>query len=145
MNGRYLLDTNIVIALFANEQNVINNIRISQEVFIPSIVIGELYFGAYRSSRADANIKRIEEFASYARVLNCDAKTAKEYGHIKDGLRQAGHPIPENDIDEPRDRILMFFASVNSFFEVINLVVENWIIHRKQTPIFTVLQIIEPN
>lgn len=98
MNGRFLLDTNIVIALFANETSVIANIRVAQAVFIPSIVIGELYFGAYRSSKIEANLKRVSELASYSLVLNCDADTAQQYGRIKDLLRQAGHPIPENDI-----------------------------------------------
>jgi predicted nucleic acid-binding protein len=50
MNGRYLLDTNIVIALFANDAAVIDHLRLAQAIFIPSIVVGELYFGAYRST-----------------------------------------------------------------------------------------------
>lgn len=46
MIGRYLLDTNIAIALFANKLEVIDSLSKAEEVFIPSIVIGELYFGA---------------------------------------------------------------------------------------------------
>jgi len=42
MNGSYLLDTNIVIALFEKDQHVINSIKDAQSIFIPSIVIGEL-------------------------------------------------------------------------------------------------------
>ena len=42
MSGRYLLDTNIVIALFANEFSVIKAVRDAAAVYIPSIVIGEL-------------------------------------------------------------------------------------------------------
>jgi predicted nucleic acid-binding protein len=32
MNGRYVLDTNIVIALFANDKNVISSIENSENV-----------------------------------------------------------------------------------------------------------------
>jgi len=46
MSGKYLLDTNIVIALFADEVSVKNALAQAEEVFIPSIVFGELYYGA---------------------------------------------------------------------------------------------------
>ena len=98
MNGRYLLDTNIVIALFANDENIVEQIRGAGEVFIPSIVIGELYYGAQRSGRIEANMERVDEFASESVVLPCDVETARRYGEIKDELRKKGRPIPENDI-----------------------------------------------
>lgn len=46
MSGRYLLDTNIVIALFADEAVVTERLGEAAEVFIPSVVLGELYYGA---------------------------------------------------------------------------------------------------
>ncbi|MCU0526885.1 MAG: PIN domain-containing protein [Elainella sp. Prado103] len=51
MSGRFLLDTNIVIALFADEAIVKENLAQAGEVFIPSIVIGELCYGARKSMR----------------------------------------------------------------------------------------------
>lgn len=70
----------------------------SSEVFTPAIVLGELHYGAHKSSRAKENISRIDEFASQSAVLFCDVATAQWYGLIKDGLRRKGRPIPENDI-----------------------------------------------
>jgi len=98
MGGRYLLDTNIIIALFANEEAVRESLAQAGEVFIPSTVVGELYFGALKSERASANLLRIEEFAASSVVLTCDAETARHYGEIKNALRSKGHPLPENDI-----------------------------------------------
>ena len=51
MSGNCLLDTNIVIALFAGEQSVLDHLKDANEVYIPSIVIGVLYFGAHKSSQ----------------------------------------------------------------------------------------------
>jgi len=48
--GRHLLDTNIVIALFARDSAVQLRLAEASEVFVPSIVIGELYYGALKSS-----------------------------------------------------------------------------------------------
>jgi len=98
MNGKFLLDTSIIIALFANEPEVRNRISGSEEVFISSVSLGELYFGAYRSSKAQENIDRIDDFALSTTVLNCSTETAKRYGEIKNRLKDKGKPIPENDI-----------------------------------------------
>jgi tRNA(fMet)-specific endonuclease VapC len=98
MNGRFLLDTNIVIALFAGEISVTDRLLEAQEVFVPSIVLGELYYGARKSRRVQENLARIEEFATRSVVLGCDAETARQYGDVKGSLREKGRPIPENDI-----------------------------------------------
>jgi tRNA(fMet)-specific endonuclease VapC len=98
MSGRYLLDTNIVIALFASDEAVVEQIKAATEVFLPSVVFGELYYGARRSGRIEANIERVDEFATGSVVLSCDVGTAQRYGEIKDELRKKGRPIPENDI-----------------------------------------------
>ena len=98
MNGKYLLDTNIVIALFADDTAVKDNLAKADEVFVPSIAIGELCFGARKSGRVKENLERIDEFVANSVVLGCDADTARRYGEIKNALRIKGHPIPENDI-----------------------------------------------
>ncbi|BAY17759.1 PilT protein domain protein [Anabaenopsis circularis NIES-21] len=98
MNGRYLLDTNIIIALFADEAVIKNNLAQADEVFIPSIVIGELSYGARKSGRSPQNLARVDEFVANNTVLGCDVETARQYGEIKNKLRLKGHPLPENDI-----------------------------------------------
>ena len=98
MSGKYLLDTNIVIALFADETSVKDNLAKAEEVFIPSIAIGELCYGARKSARAGENLARIDDFAASNVVLGCDTETARYYGEIKNALRLKGRPVPENDI-----------------------------------------------
>ena len=98
MTGRFLLDTNIVIALFAGEVAVREQLGQAAEVFVPSIVIGELCFGAQKSGRPQDNLARIDEFAARSVVLGCDTDTARRYGQVKHLLRLQGRPIPENDI-----------------------------------------------
>ncbi len=98
MAGRFLLDTNIVIALFAQEAGVLRQLAQAQEVFLPSIVLGELYYGARKSAQAAANVRRVDELAGRSSVLACDGETARHYGMMKDLLRAKGRPLPENDI-----------------------------------------------
>ena len=98
MNGKYLLDTNIVIALFAEDHSVLKHISRAREIFIPYTVVGELFFGAFKSTRPKENSKRIENFASVNTILVCDIGTSREYGRIKNLLLKKGRPIPENDV-----------------------------------------------
>lgn len=59
MNGKYLLDTNIVIALFDGDSHIIKKINQSEEVYIPVFVLGELFYGAYKSTKQIQNLKQI--------------------------------------------------------------------------------------
>ncbi len=98
MSGSYLLDTNIIIALFAGESLIKNNFGQAKEIFIPSIAIGELFYGARKSRRIQANLARVDELITNSAVLGCDAETARKYGEVKNKLKLKGRPLPENDI-----------------------------------------------
>lgn len=43
-SGRFLLDTNIVIALFEGDEAVVANLDLASEVFVPAIALGESFF-----------------------------------------------------------------------------------------------------
>lgn len=99
MSGNsYLLDTNIIIAALGGEKDVIDNIHAAKRIFIPSIVVGELYFGAFKSAKQDQNIYRIKQLIGESVILACDEASAFFYGQIKNELKAKGSPIPENDI-----------------------------------------------
>lgn len=97
---RYLLDTNVVIAILEEESAALAAIEATgtEPLLVPATVLGELYFGARKSARIDENTRRIESFTSEADVLPSDSDTARLYGEIKDALRRKGRPIPDNDI-----------------------------------------------
>jgi len=70
----------------------------ANEIFLPYIVIGELYYGSLKSKLKKRNIQRIEEFIQSAPVIIPNIDTARVYGHIKHRLSKKGKPIPENDV-----------------------------------------------
>ena len=99
MSGRhFLLDTNILIALFNEDQSIIEHLSKGSDTFLSSVVLGELYFGAEKSKQRKSNFEKIDRLASLLPVLACDQDTAKHYGKIKNLLKLKGTPIPENDI-----------------------------------------------
>ncbi|HEY3325032.1 MAG TPA: type II toxin-antitoxin system VapC family toxin [Planctomycetota bacterium] len=98
MAGDILLDTNIVIAAWANDAIVLEKLRTYENVVVSVTVLGELYYGARGSANADKNISRIEQHVKSWTVLDCDLDIARNYGEIKQELRRKATPIPDNDI-----------------------------------------------
>ena len=98
MSGSVLLDTNILIGILAKDEAILSRLVETEAVFLPSIALGELYFGAFKSVHPDDNAQRIDRLAASTAILYCDGTTALHYGRIKTGLRAKGRPIPENDI-----------------------------------------------
>ena len=98
MRGRVLLDTNIVIALFSGDRAVTERLHAVPAVFVPSIVLGELYYGARKSAKFKTNSAKIDDFRSRNVILPADEETARHYGRLKDHLRSKGKPLPESDI-----------------------------------------------
>jgi len=129
VSGRFLLDTNTVIALFGGKPSVKEWMAEASEVFVSSTVLGELYYGAFKSGSSEGNIRRIDDFAGSCAVLYCDRNTAKEYGLIKSRLLNKGTPIPENDIwiaAIARQHGLVLVTSDKHFEEVEELKLEKW-------------------
>jgi tRNA(fMet)-specific endonuclease VapC len=129
VSGRVLLDTNIVIAILANDSAVHQRLAQATDVFVPSIVLGELYYGARKSSRVESNIETVDQFAAANRVLVCDSTTAQQYGQVKNLLREKGRPIPENDIwiaATAKQHDLTLVSRDAHFDEVDGLSLESW-------------------
>ncbi len=97
MDGKFLLDTNIVIAFLTGDETL-QGPSPASELYISTIAMGELYYGALNSTKVDENIQRLEEFFRDAVSVPCDGGTARMYGEIKLSLRKKGRPIPDNDI-----------------------------------------------
>jgi tRNA(fMet)-specific endonuclease VapC len=98
MTGRVLLDTNAVIALLAGDKALRPEIVGAEAVFVSTTVLGELYYGAAKSTRVEANLAAIDKFAQTCAVLLCTTSTARIYGQIKAVLKTKGTLIPENDL-----------------------------------------------
>lgn len=96
--GSFVLDTNILIALLAEEAAVVRGVQDAEAVYVPAIALGELHYGARKSARARDNVLRVSALAAASAVLSCDAATAASYGELKAALRAKGTPIPENDL-----------------------------------------------
>ena len=93
-----IVDTNAVSAFFEEVSAVCMAIGETDVLAVPSIVLGEYRFGISGSrlrSELEAKIGRLERLGQ---VLCVDAETARHYAAIRRELKDAGTPIPENDL-----------------------------------------------
>jgi tRNA(fMet)-specific endonuclease VapC len=98
MPGELLLDTNIVIGLFADDEIICRRLVEAPNAMLSSIAVGELCYGARKSRQVEENLAKIGQLVAGMVVLACDLETAFVYSLIKNELRAKGHPLPENDI-----------------------------------------------
>lgn len=129
MNGDFLLDTNIVIRLLAHDEAVEGRFDANPRILLPIFVLGELYYGALKSSLVEDNCRRIDEFLGRVEILYANLGTAYEFGRIKTELERRGRMIPQNDIwisASARQHDLTLVSSAQHFAEVDNLRWERW-------------------
>ena len=97
---KVLLDTNAYSALLRGDQKVFDVLAKAGRIYISSVVLGELFAGFRGGSRFVENKRRLEQFMERPQVelLVVGFETADIYGVVKQRLKQAGKPIPLNDI-----------------------------------------------
>jgi len=97
---RVLLDTNAYTALLAGEEAVLDALAGADQVLMSVIVLGELHAGFKGGRQERENLRVLEDFLRQpaARILDVTRATAEVFGVVKHKLRQAGTPIPINDV-----------------------------------------------
>jgi tRNA(fMet)-specific endonuclease VapC len=88
-----LLDSSVIIAHFRRKLDLFQLVQQGEPLFMPLVVLGELYKGAQKSAT-----RLIDGFLKVVAVLNPDEETAACYGRLAAYLERQGKKIPENDL-----------------------------------------------
>ncbi len=128
---RFLLDTNVIIDILNRAQNkafaTMRKYR-SEEIVTSSIVMHELFYGAYKSERQEKNLVLLE--ALQFNVLHFDSEDAREAGKVRSQLGAEGLPIGPYDVliagQALRHRLILVTANLREFRRVKGLACENW-------------------
>lgn len=128
---RYLLDTNAVISLLNDPGGLVaQRVRtlLPADFGLPSIVMHELYFGAYKSRRRERNLAIVDNLRF--EVVPFDQEDARHAGNIRAELATQGAPIGGYDVliaGQARARTLTLVTrNVREFQRVAGLRIENW-------------------
>lgn len=130
----YLIDTDIIIYWLKNKFQSISEKFIEIEdhrIFISSITVAELYYGAYNSSKMEENCELVKELMSEINVVDFDSKAGEHFGKIKANLKSRGEIINDSDLFIASIGVSNEYTLVtnneNHFGRIEGLKIENWI------------------
>lgn len=93
-----ILDTNALSAFAEGDTKLRKLLEPASELYLPSIVLGEYVFGIRQSKYREMYESWLHASLNLFRPLGVGRKTALAYADIRQALKTAGKPIPENDI-----------------------------------------------
>jgi tRNA(fMet)-specific endonuclease VapC len=129
----YLLDTNAWIQ-FLNIPNAPVTQRLAlfqpNDVRLCTVVMAELYYGAWKSSRQEINLARLQGLWSQFEIVNFDHRSASVYGRIRANLESQGTPIGGNDLliaaIALAHNLILVTHNTREFRRVDGLAIEDW-------------------
>lgn len=130
---KYLLDTNIVIYTIKNRpQKVRDTFKLHEgQMCISSVTLGELVYGAERSSQPERNLQDIEGMIARLEVMPFDNTAAIHFGQLRAELYRTGKPIGPYDMmiaGHARSLGLILVSNnTKEFIRVPGLRLENWV------------------
>ena len=95
----YLLDTNVCSAHMRRPAGLAHRfIQHSGRLYVPSIVLAELYAGAYCHPSPAKFLGPIADLLKDLTVIDVDRDCPEKYGIIKGELAKKGHRLPFADL-----------------------------------------------
>jgi tRNA(fMet)-specific endonuclease VapC len=97
---KIILDTNAYARLLAGENDVLEYVASAEVVYMSVFVLGELYAGFLGGTKKRENQAVLTRFLEKpsVKIYNATSETAEIFGVLKNALRQAGTPLPINDV-----------------------------------------------
>ena len=98
--SEYCLDASAYSNFRRGNREVVTLLDRAERVGMPTITLGELRTGFLLGGRRERNEAELEDFLDnpVVEVLGVDSETSRHYAEIVADLRQAGTPLPTNDI-----------------------------------------------
>ncbi len=92
-----ILDTNALSAWAEGLAAVETPLRYADRLVVPSVVLGEYYFGIRQSRHRMRYEEWLRRYLPLAEVATVTSATADAYANIRLQLKRIGKPIPAND------------------------------------------------
>ena len=98
--SRLLIDTSAYSGFKRGQDEIVRAVQEADRLFLNGIVLGELRAGFILGNRSEENEAELQSFLRSPRVevLSIDEETSHFCAAIYRALRQAGTPIPSNDL-----------------------------------------------
>lgn len=129
----YLLDSNTCVEYLRNRnKNVVGHIRRepTRNIRLCSVVLGELYFGAFHSADPPKNLALLQKFVAKFKSVPFDDAAAIVYGQERTKLEKLGTKIGPHDMQIAAialaGGLTVVTHNVGEFSRVQGLLIEDW-------------------
>ncbi len=128
-----LLDTDICIEILRGNQTVIEKRQnYENRVAISFMTVGELFYGAERSTNRVKNMNLVEEFILSIDIISPDIEILKKFGELKASLYKNKILLPDADILIASVALTkctkLITGNIKHFTRFDNLSLENWVL-----------------
>ena len=126
---RLLVDTNVAIEFIRRSTTAYARLNPDATVYVPVIVLGELFHGAWNAMEPSGALAEVEDFAAKVKILVCDLGVARRFGELRRDLWRKGKPIPDDDIWIAATAIvhgLPVLTNDEHFRQIENLDIASW-------------------
>lgn len=122
--------------LYLRHENLSARVRdkfnaLAEQLCISSITLGELYYGAEKSTRRVENLTAITHFVARLEVLPFGDKAAAHYGQVRAELERAGTPCGPHDMQigghARSEGLIVVTNNMREFARMPGVRVENWL------------------
>ena len=130
---RYLLDTNILIAVSKNLPGLSDRLRVlpTSALLLSSVVLAEIEYGIVKSAKPELNRQVYDALLRGFDLVEFGAAAARHYGALRVDLERRGQIIGPNDMMIAAQALavdaVMVTDNGREFSRVSGLTVENWL------------------
>ena len=129
----YLLDTNVCVCYLRNSnEKLVSRLLITptSDVGLSSVVLGELWFGVYRSSKQADGERILADFTGRFTPVAFDEVAASIYGKLRRDLESLGTKIGPYDLQIAAtalaNDLILVTHNTKEFQRVAGLRLEDW-------------------
>ena len=128
-----LLDSDTCIGLLKGDQAVVKAWRACEDqCALSSMTIGELYYGAFKSTVREEELKRVDRFVDIFPEIRPSRRSMRRFGEIKASLEQKGTRLADADIiiasTAIEEGLSLVTGNVRHYNRIEGLAIENWFI-----------------
>jgi predicted nucleic acid-binding protein len=104
----------------------------AEQQFISTITVGELIYGAYRSTRPDYFLEKLDQLVwPNVQILSFDEAAAHTYGRLRAQLEREGILVSEPDLRiatiSLSRQLTLVTGNIRHFSRIPDLRIENWL------------------
>ncbi len=131
---RYLLDTNILIAMSKERPGLVNRLQNcpAGAILLSSVVLAEIEYGIAKSIRQEQNRRVYAAIIHGFQVVSFDTEAARQYGPLRANLEKRGLFIGPNDLMIAAQaralNAVLVTDNIGEFSRVEEIRVENWLV-----------------